>query len=140
MSKLDELLEEILKETKRQEDERKKYVELIHNLLKNSTRKGLELTDNDENIWQLFFQLNRSRNNTFCVEHIVKRTDGLKSDREDGLSEDAIKQIEHYYEEMDDAINYLYDIGKIDEFVEFLSKKAIPLFLQNRHAPWFNNN
>lgn len=139
MSKLDELLEEILKETKRQEDERKEYIELIHNILENSTRKGLELTGNDENVWQLFFQLTKSRNSIFCTENIIKRTDHLKSDREDGLSEDAIEQIEHYYKEMDEAINYLYDIGKIDEFVDFLVKQALPLFLQNRHAPWYRN-
>jgi hypothetical protein len=139
MNKLDELLTEILEETKSQENKREEYIKLIHELLKNNTRTGCEIIHGDKNVWQLHFYINKSNTSIGFLSHIVERNDGLRnSDREDGLSLTGLAYIDEANRNMDKAINYLINVDKIDDFIEYLVKKAIPLFLQNQRAErWY---
>ena len=134
MDMLEKLLKQIIEETKIQVDEREGYIKLVHDLLENNIRTGCEVVHEDENQWQLFFYVNKSRSSIGFITYIVKRNDELKSDREDGLSEAGLLYVKEANKNMDKAINYLINIDKIDEFVEYLVKKAIPLFLQNQRA------
>ena len=134
MSKLDELLKEILQETERQKDQRKEYISLIHSILENATRKGCKIGNklHKENVWKLYFRLSKNGDYIVFSESIIKRNDNLKTHREDGLDDDAIKQLELKDNEMDDAINYLINNDKIVEFMIYLTNKAVPLFLQDQ--------
>ena len=126
MKKLDELVNTAFKEAKQQEDKRREYITLIHDLIERTERDF-----NNHMTCRINFYLYR---NTIGKELIIFGEN--PSVLYNGLSDYDEMELEKSNKKMDECINYLYNLGVniLDDFIDHLSTVAIPSFLQN-HKP-----
>ena len=129
MKKSSELIISAFEEAKRQEEQRKEYILLVHELLDGTIRGGS--TYDFSNTWRLSFKLHRVDNRISFDTDITRRND------RDLVTYDDINRIKKANEDINKCINYLYDCGidKLEAFIDHLAKNAIPMFLQHR-CPW----
>lgn len=122
-NKMHELVESILEETKRQENQREEYLSLIRTLLESTERKDQECSR--KLTFRRYSNLAGEERISFSSV-ITSRNNGTKCD---------LSQIEKAQVEMDRCVNYLVDCGDdvVEKFFEYITKTALPLFLQGRY-------
>lgn len=130
MKNLNELINAVLAEAKKQEEQRKEYISLVHQLIEGTERINCSNSDKN-NTWRINFRIYTDiMNQTFVSfsQSISKREDGNPSKYD-------LENLGKANTEIDECINYLYDynVKVLDSFIEHLSKVAIPQFLQNRY-------
>ena len=129
---LNELINGILAETKKQENKRKEYISLIHNLI-NSLERTTTNCEGMSCTWRLSFRWHSSNNNKIVhFSQIIVNREAYKHNEKIMLYDK--KEIEISNHDIDKCINYMLDCGDstIDSFIEHISKVAIPQFLLGR--------
>lgn len=127
MRNINELLNCVLAEAKAQKNLREEYISLIHNLI-----EGTERTNSNGTTWRISFRWYSDRMGGEMISfgsNITKRNGNTI------VSVYDKENLSKANQEIDLCINYLLDCGteKVDAFIEYLSKVAIPQFLQDRH-------
>lgn len=130
MKNLNELIIAIVNEAKKQNDERNEYISLVHQLIEGTEKIGDESISDSKNTWRINFRMGKgySEGIIYFSSNISKRENGE-------ISLWDVENIENANKEINECINILYDKGTeyVDNFINYLSKVAIPQFLQNRH-------
>ena len=120
MGNITELVNGILEETKRQENLRKEYLSLVHDLIEKTERKE------DEFVWRISFH--------WCSCTIQFRMN-ISERINQNITEYDKEELEKANDDINKCINRLLDYGVdvADDFIEYLTKIAIPQFLQGRY-------
>lgn len=135
LKNLELLFTEIENEVKEQTVKREEYKNMIAFLIDKFIREETKI---DRTIkWKLNFRWYSSK--ASYRKQIVTFSQGIiyRSDVEGNITKNDITSRERENIEMDDAINYMINNDNIESFIEYLSIKAIPLFMQNQSIPSF---
>lgn len=128
-NKINDLIKEILTEVKKQKEERQEYISFVYQLIENTKRKDED--DMNPCVWRINF---RHCESVFGQNFISFGSD-ITERVNKNLTKFDLKWISESNGEIEKCINFLYDYNKevLDDFIKYLSKVAIPQFLQNRH-------